>query len=105
VCARLHLAENSEISTQRPDLVRGLGLWSATAIVIGDTIGTGVFLVTSDMARAVGSATLVFVAWIAGGFIVLCGAFYWARHFLKPAALTSTSAAASVRSGDIFLAG
>jgi APA family basic amino acid/polyamine antiporter len=54
-------------------------MWSATAIVIGDTIGTGVFLVTSDMARAVGSATLVFVAWIAGGFIVLCGAFCYAE--------------------------
>src|SRR6185437_240834 len=56
----------------RQDLVRGLGLWSATAIVIGDTIGTGVFLVTSDMARTVGSAALVFAAWIAGGLIVLC---------------------------------
>jgi APA family basic amino acid/polyamine antiporter len=79
VYARPHLADHTETSTQRPDLVRGLGLWSATAIVIGDTIGTGVFLVTSDMARAVGSATLVFVAWIAGGFIVLCGAFCYAE--------------------------
>ena len=64
---------------ERSGLVRGLGLWSATAIVIGDTIGTGVFLVTSDMARAVGSATLVFVAWIVGGLIVLCGAFCYAE--------------------------
>ena len=79
MCARLDLADHTETSIQRPDLVRGLGLWSATAIVIGDTIGTGVFLVTSDMARAVGSATLVFVAWIAGGFIVLCGAFCYAE--------------------------
>ncbi|HEY1273185.1 MAG TPA: amino acid permease [Terriglobales bacterium] len=62
-----------------PHLVRGLGLWSATAIVIGDTIGTGVFLVTSDMARAVGSARLVFAAWLIGGFIVLCGAFCYAE--------------------------
>jgi len=31
------------------------------------------------MARAVGSATLVFVAWIAGGLIVLCGAFCYAE--------------------------
>jgi len=69
------LAEHGE----RAELVRGLGLWSATAIVIGDTIGTGVFLVSSDMARAVGSARLVFVAWIAGGFIVLCGAFCYAE--------------------------
>ncbi len=61
------------------ELVRGLGVWSATAIVIGDTIGTGVFLVTSDMARAVGSVALVFVAWILGGIIVLFGAFCYAE--------------------------
>ena len=61
------------------DLVRGLGLWSAIAIVIGDTIGTGVFLVASDMAHAVGSATLVLAAWILGGFIVLLGAFCYAE--------------------------
>jgi len=61
------------------DLIRGLGLWSAAAIVIGDTIGTGVFLVTSDMARAVGSATLVFAAWLIGGLIVLFGAFCYAE--------------------------
>jgi len=60
-------------------LVRGLGLWSATAIVIGDTIGTGVFLVSSDMARAVGSAALVMLAWILGGLIVLLGAFCYAE--------------------------
>src|SRR5258707_10973113 len=60
-------------------LIRGLGLWSATAIVIGDTIGTGIFLVTSDMARTVGSAMLVFAAWILGGLIVLFGAFCYAE--------------------------
>jgi APA family basic amino acid/polyamine antiporter len=64
---------------QPSDLIRGLGLWSATAIVIGDTIGTGIFLVTSDMARAVGSATLVFAAWLIGGLIVLFGAFCYAE--------------------------
>ena len=63
----------------RSDLVRGLGLGSATAIVVGDTIGTGVFLVASDMARAVGSATLVLAAWILGGLIVLMGAFCYAE--------------------------
>jgi len=65
--------------SDRPALVRGLGLWSATAIVIGDIIGTGVFLVASDMARAVGSATLVLAAWIGGGVIVLFGAFCYAE--------------------------
>ncbi len=60
-------------------LVRGLGLWAATAIVIGDTIGTGVFLVGSDMARAVGSAPMALAAWALGGFIVLLGALCYAE--------------------------
>jgi basic amino acid/polyamine antiporter, APA family len=71
----IHSGDHSE----RPDLVRGLGLWAATAIVIGDTIGTGVFLVASDMARAVGSASLVLAAWVLGGVIVLFGAFCYAE--------------------------
>jgi APA family basic amino acid/polyamine antiporter len=70
---------NSQVRPKSSDLVRGLGLWSAAAIVIGDTIGTGIFLVTSDMTRAVGSAALVFVAWIVGGLIVLFGAFCYAE--------------------------
>ena len=65
--------------SQSSELIRGLGLWSAVAIVIGDTIGTGIFLVTSDMARAVGSATLVFAAWLIGGLVVLFGAFCYAE--------------------------
>jgi basic amino acid/polyamine antiporter, APA family len=65
--------------SEQTSLLRGLGLWSATAIVIGDTIGTGVFLVASDMARDVDSPALVLAAWIIGGFIVLCGAFCYAE--------------------------
>jgi basic amino acid/polyamine antiporter, APA family len=75
VCEERPLVDPSE----RSDLVRGLGLWPATAIVIGNTIGTGVFLVSSDMARAVGSAPLVLAAWILGGLIVLFGAFCYAE--------------------------
>src|SRR5580704_4544514 len=84
MCERAYLADHIEESHtgpshRRPDLVRGLGLWAATAVVIGDSIGTGIFLVTSDMARAAGSAALVFAAWIIGGLIVLCGAFCYAE--------------------------
>jgi len=70
---------NSTERTHPATLIRGLGLWAAIAIVIGDTIGTGVFLVASDMAREVGSAKLVLLAWVLGGFIVLCGAFCYAE--------------------------
>jgi basic amino acid/polyamine antiporter, APA family len=76
------MAPNTPAITKRTEsshLVRGLGLWSATAIVIGDMIGTGIFLVPSDMARAVGSAAMVFAAWILGAVIVLFGAFCYAE--------------------------
>jgi APA family basic amino acid/polyamine antiporter len=63
----------------RATLIRGLGLWSATAVVIGDTIGTGIFLVSSGMARIAGSSSLVLAAWVLGGVIVLFGAFCYAE--------------------------
>lgn len=62
-----------------PDLVRGLGMWSATAVVIGGVIGTGIFLVTSEMARDVGSVSRVIAAWLVGGVVVLFGTFCYAE--------------------------
>jgi basic amino acid/polyamine antiporter, APA family len=60
-------------------LIRGLGLWAATAIVIGSMIGQSVFLVASDMSREVGSVTKVLAIWIIGGVVVLFGAFCYAE--------------------------
>lgn len=56
-----------------PELVRGLGPWQATAVVVSTIIGTGVFLVASPMARAAGSTGLVLVTWLIGSVVVLCG--------------------------------
>ncbi|HZT02778.1 MAG TPA: hypothetical protein VFA39_10990, partial [Steroidobacteraceae bacterium] len=53
-------------SSESADLVRGLGPWQTTAVVVSTIIGTGVFLVAAPMARAAGSPGLVFVAWLAG---------------------------------------
>jgi basic amino acid/polyamine antiporter, APA family len=55
-------------------LVRGLGLWSATAVVVGNIIGQAIFLVGSEVARDTGSAGLSVAAWIVGGLLALCGA-------------------------------
>jgi APA family basic amino acid/polyamine antiporter len=73
------MSTHSPSGPEGSGLVRGLGLWAATAVVIGDTIGSGIFLVSSDMARTVGSVALVFAAWILGGVIVLFGAFCYAE--------------------------
>lgn len=55
-------------------LVRGLGGWAATAIVVGTMIGTGIFIVPADMARNTGSAALVALVWVVGGTLTLFGA-------------------------------
>jgi basic amino acid/polyamine antiporter, APA family len=62
-----------------PDLPRVLGVWHATAIVVGTIIGSGIFLVPQEMMRAVGSARLVYLAWIVGGILTLFGAMTYAE--------------------------
>src|SRR6201993_993004 len=66
-------------NNKAPGLIRGLGVWAATAIVIGAMIGQSVFLVASDMSREVGSVTKVLAVWIIGGVVVLFGAFCYAE--------------------------
>src|SRR5215469_2133706 len=60
-------------------LIRGLGLWAATAVLVGSMIGQAVFLVASDMSREVNSMWKVLVVWIVGGVIVLFGALCYAE--------------------------
>ena len=50
-----------------PTLARALGLLAATAIVVGDVIGTGVFLKAHVMTCNVGTPGLVIAVWIVGG--------------------------------------
>lgn len=75
----LDTSRQSVQAGKSPGLIRGLGVWAATAIVIGAMIGQSVFLVASDMSREVGSTTKVLVAWIVGGVVVLFGALCYAE--------------------------
>lgn len=64
---------------QAPDLLRELNAWHATAIVAGTIIGSGIFLVPKEMMEDVGSASLVYLAWIVGGLLSLFGAVTYAE--------------------------
>jgi amino acid transporter len=55
-------------------LVRRLGVWSATGLVVGITIGAGIFRTPSVVATRVPDATLMIAVWLLGGAISLCGA-------------------------------
>src|SRR6201987_4987172 len=74
-------------SPDHPSLHRVLGVTHASAIVVGTIIGSGIFLVPSEMMQAVGSARLVYLAWIAGGALSLAGAITFAElGAMKPQA-------------------
>ncbi|MDH4273227.1 MAG: amino acid permease, partial [Candidatus Aminicenantes bacterium] len=63
----------------RLELPRVLGLWDMVAIVVGGVIGSGIFLVPADIARAVGAPLLIFAVWIAGGLLSYFGALSFAE--------------------------
>jgi len=54
---------------------RGLGLWSATALVISHTVGVGIFLTPAELIGALASPALTFGLWLTCGAMVLAGAF------------------------------
>src|SRR5215211_4642135 len=60
-------------------LIRGLTLIAAMSIVIGNVVGTGVFLKTRVMTCNVGTPGMVVVVWIAAGVLSLAGALTYAE--------------------------
>lgn len=69
----------SSNSNDTPGLRRGLGLWPAIAVNVGNMIGTGIFLKARVMTCNVGSASTVMVLWVVGGLLVLAGAFAYSE--------------------------
>jgi len=76
-----------EPTIPRPELSRDLGVSHASAIVVGTIIGSGIFLVPAEMMQAVGSARLVYLAWLVGGLLSFFGALTYAElGAMKPQA-------------------
>ncbi len=72
---------------QKPQLLRDLQIRHAAAVVVGTIIGSGIFLVPAEMMQAVGSARLVYLAWIVGGLLSFAGALTYAElGAMKPQA-------------------
>jgi len=62
----------SDSTTER--LPRTLGLWSAVAILVGITIGSGIFRVPARIAESLGDPSAFLLVWVVGGVITLTGA-------------------------------
>ena len=61
------------------ELPRRLGLFSAVAVLVGSTIGSGIFRSPAGIAERVPDPALFFAAWILGGLCVLAGALTYAE--------------------------
>ncbi len=54
--------------------VRGLGFWDATAVVAGSMIGSGIFIVSADIARQVPGPAWLLLVWLLTGVLTVAGA-------------------------------
>ncbi len=61
-------------SHQDKELVKELGLTSATMLVMGSMIGSGIFIVSAEISREVNSPALLIAAWLVAGFMTIVGA-------------------------------
>ena len=73
----IHTAETATHvlpTNQDQEFVKGLGLTSATTLVMGSMIGSGIFIVSADIARLTGSPALLILAWVVTGFMTITAA-------------------------------
>ena len=61
-------------TTLDTEFARGLGLYDSTMVVVGSMIGSGIFIVSADMARNVGGAGWLLIAWLLTGALTIVGA-------------------------------
>lgn len=63
-----------EIQESTPHFHRSLSLFDATMIVAGSMIGSGIFIVSANMSRELGSSGYLLLAWVASAIITLIAA-------------------------------
>lgn len=66
--------KSASANDEQTGFIRGLGLLDSTMIVAGSMIGSGIFIVSADIARQVGSAGWLLVVWIITGLLTVMAA-------------------------------
>jgi basic amino acid/polyamine antiporter, APA family len=56
------------------EFTRGLGLFDSTMVVVGSMIGSGIFIVSADMARTIGSPGWLLIGWLIAGVLTITAA-------------------------------
>lgn len=64
---------------QKQGFSRALGLFDATTLVVGTIIGSGIFIVSADIARIVKSPGLMLIVWVIAGLLTIFAALSYAE--------------------------
>lgn len=75
----IDMASHAGTQTQAPELLRQIGFISASALVVSNMIGTGVFGTTGFLAGDLGSPSVVLSIWVVGAICALLGAFCYSE--------------------------
>src|SRR5688500_8594319 len=67
-------APDDVVTSSQPEFVRAISLTDAVMLVAGSMIGSGIFIVSADIARTVGSPFWLLMVWLLTGVITLLGA-------------------------------
>src|SRR6266699_4230796 len=73
------MATSTQQRVEPPSLLRQLGFISATALVVSNMVGTGIFATTGFMAGDLGDAKLILAVWLVGALFALCGALSYSE--------------------------
>jgi len=77
---------NSQAQSSPPTLLRQIGLFDATMLVMGGIVGSGIFINPYVVAQQVHTPVLILGVWVAGGVVAMLGAFIYAElAALRPA--------------------
>ncbi len=68
-----------DVASPKPSLLRQLGVFSATALVVSNMIGTGIFTTSGFLAGDLGRPSLVLWIWVVGAICALCGALCYSE--------------------------
>src|SRR5213594_3137204 len=68
-----HAPPGGPASRESVNLKRQIGLYAATAITVGNIIGSGIFRSPHSVAQHISAFPLVILAWVIGGVLSLCG--------------------------------
>ena len=73
------MAESTVPTRPQVELKRQIGLYAATAITVGNIIGSGIFRSPHSVAQELTGFPLVLLAWIVGGVLSICGSLVLAE--------------------------